>query len=145
MKIVDNPKEINGLRVIQDPNEMEQALKNGESFYHWELGDSLSPLIRNAEYCLIKPCLITEIKRGDCVFCIMEDRNGNRYPMVHQVWEISDASYYEELWFKIGSTMSTIFGWTKEVYGIARGTNIFQDMSTLELIETAKVEQNGNT
>lgn len=123
--IVDNPQTIDGLRVIQDPNEMKSALNNGETFYHWESGDSMSPLINNMEYCKIKPCTPTEVKRGDAVFCVMKDSTGNEYPMVHQVWEISDASHTEELWFKIGSTMSIIFGWTKDVFGIAKGTNIY--------------------
>ena len=70
-----------------------------------------------------------DVKRGDCVFCILDDGMGHEYPMVHQVWEISDASHTNELWFKIGSTMSTIFGWTKKVYGIAKGTNIYQEMT----------------
>ena len=125
-KIVDNPTEIEGLRIIQDPIEMIKALKNKETFYHWEYGDSLYPLISSGEYCLIKPCEPNEVKRGDCVFCIIEGLDGNIHPMVHQVWEISDASYTNELWFKIGSTSTTIFGWTKNVYGIAKGTNIFQ-------------------
>jgi hypothetical protein len=43
--------------------------------------------------------------------------------------EISDASHTDELWFKIGSTSSTVFGWTKQVYGIAKGTNIFQELT----------------
>jgi len=128
-KIVNEPREIDGLRVVQDSWEIAEALKNGESVYHWEFGDSLTPLIRDKEYCLIKPCAPIDVKRGDCVFCILDDGMGHEYPMVHQVWEISDASHTNELWFKIGSTMSTIFGWTKKVYGIAKGTNIYQEMT----------------
>lgn len=130
MRRVNEPEEIDGIRVVQDNDEIEKALKNGESVYHWEFGDSLSPLIRNMEYCLIKPCVPIEVKRGDCVFCVLHDDMGNVYPMVHQVWEISDASYSGELWFKIGSTGTSIFGWTKEVYGIAKGTDIFQEFTS---------------
>ena len=129
MKIVNQPREIDGLRVLQYPDEMEEALKNGESFYHWEAGTSMSPLIHDMEYCLIKPCDPKDVKRGDAVFCVIEHENGMRYPMVHQVWEISDAGHDGELWFKIGSTMSTVFGWTKEVYGIAKGTDIYQELT----------------
>ena len=124
IRFVNDPNKIDGLRVIQDPNEMEEALKNGESFYHWEYGDSLSPLIESGEYVKITPCDINEVKRGDCVFCVIEE-DGMVLPMVHQVWEISDASHSGELWFKIGSTHASIYGWTKKVYGIAKGTNIF--------------------
>jgi len=128
MRIVNEPKEIDGIRVIQDPHEMEQALKNGESFYHWEMGDSMTPLINHMEYCLVKPCAPIDVKRGDAVFCVINSMGG-RWPMVHQVWEISDASHTNELWFKIGSTGTSIFGWTKEVYGIAKGTDIYQEFT----------------
>jgi hypothetical protein len=134
MKIVNEPKDIDGIRVVQVDSEIEEALKNGEQVYHWEMGDSMSPLINNLEYCLIKPCKPTDVKRGDAVFCVMTDpTSGERYGMVHQVWEISDASHTDELWFKIGSTMTSIFGWTKEVYGIAKGTDIYQKL-TREMI-----------
>ena len=141
MRIVNNPTTIDGLRVIQDPEEMEQALKNGESFYHWEFGDSMSPLIKNMEYCKITPCVPNDVKRGDAVFCVLtHEMSGGRWPMVHQVWEISDASHTNELWFKIGSTSSSIFGWTKEVYGIAKGTDIFQKF-TAEMRDALKMEK----
>ena len=133
-KFVDNPQEIDGIRVVQDPNEMVNALINGETIYHWEFGDSLAPIINNGEYCKIAPCSPIDVNRGDCVFCVIH-ANGQAYPMVHQVWEISDCGYDGELWFKIGSTMSTIFGWTKDVYGIAKGTNIYQEMPTEEEFE----------
>ena len=130
MRIVNEPTEIDGIRVIQDEEEMEKALKNGESFYHWEFGDSMSPLIKNREYCLVKPCVPHDVKRGDAVFCVLTDEiTRQRWPMVHQVWEISDASHTNELWFKIGSTGTSVFGWTKEVYGIAKGTDIFQEFT----------------
>ena len=129
MRIVNEPKKIDGLRVIQDSYEMEEALKNGESFYHWEMGDSMSPLIKHMEYCKVTPCTPHDVKRGDAVFCVLHDEMGNSWPMVHQVWEISDASHTGELWFKIGSTGTSIFGWTREVYGIAKGTDIFQEFT----------------
>jgi hypothetical protein len=127
IKIVNSPSKIDGIRVVQDYGEILEALKNGESVMHWESGNSLHPLIKNLEYCCIKPCKPIDVKRGDCVFCIIEDENNHELlPMVHQVWEISNASATNELWFKIGSTYASIFGWTKRVYGIAKGTNIFQ-------------------
>jgi hypothetical protein len=142
MRIVNEPQEIDGIRVVQDNDEIEQALKNGERVYHWEFGDSMSPLINNREYCLIRPCVPTEVKRGDAVFCVMSDGYGHRYGMVHQVWEISDASHTGELWFKIGSTGTSIFGWTKEVYGIAKGTDIFQEFTNKwkEFLEAEKLK-----
>ena len=143
MRFVNQPKNIDGIEVIQDPIEMEEALKNGKQFYHWESGDSLSPLINNMEYCLIKPCAPRDIKRGDCIFCVIQDASGFSHPMVHQVWEISDASHSNELWFKIGDTHTTVFGWTKEVYGVAKGTNIYQEL-TPQIVEIFKQNQEKN-
>lgn len=129
MTIVNEPKEIEGIRVVQDYDEIESALKNGETVYHWEAGTSLSPLINHMEYCKIRPCAPIDVKRGDCVFCILNDGYGNNVPMVHQVWEISRSSYTNEFWFKIGSSGNTFFGWTNEVYGIAKGTDIYQEVT----------------
>ena len=141
MKIVNSPKTIGEYRVIQDPDEMKYALIRGESFYHWEVGNSLSPIISSGEYVFITPCNPKDVKRGDAVFCIIKTPQGLKYPMVHQVWEISDAGHDGELWFKIGSTMSTIFGWTKEVYGIAKGTDIYQEeIWSSESADTVEVE-----
>jgi len=117
---VDN---IDGVRVVQDYDDIYRAMQNGETVLHWEYGNSLAPLINNGEFCKIKPCVPAEVKRGDVVFCVL----GGQYPMVHQVTEISNASYTGELWFKIGDTHDTTYGWTKEVYGIAVGTNIFYE------------------
>jgi len=145
-RIVNEPREIDGIRVVQDSLEIKKALENKETVYHWEAGTSMQPLINHMEYCKIKPCVPVEVKRGDAVFCVLEDEYGHEYPMVHQVWEISDASHNGELWFKIGSTMSTIFGWTKKVYGIAKGTNIYQEITpeiraSWEEYETSKHER----
>lgn len=122
MKIVEDPSIIDGLRVVQDSEEIAEAMKNGETVLHWELGDSMAPIINNAEYCKITPInSVDEIKRGDAVFCKVHD-----YYMVHQVIEISDSGHDGKKWFKIGSTNNSIYGWTQEVLGKAQGTNIFQ-------------------
>jgi hypothetical protein len=59
----------------------------------------------------------------------MKAENGEEYYMVHQVWEISDCRFDRKKWFKIGSTGSSIFGWTCEVLGKAYGTDIFQEVT----------------
>lgn len=134
--IVDNPKIIDGLKVIQDYGEIAEALENGETVMHWEAGTSLSPIINHLEYCKIVPIKnINDVKRGDCVFCKLTNKNTDvPHYMVHQVWEISDAAYDGELWFKIGSSMSYIYGWTNEVLGLAYGTNIYQDSNVWDKI-----------
>lgn len=35
-KIVNEPREIDGMRVVQDSWEIAEALKNGETVLHWE-------------------------------------------------------------------------------------------------------------
>lgn len=124
MEIVNSPSFINGIKVAKDYGEVIESLKNNELVMHYEYGDSLSPLLNSGEYALIKPCKPIEVKRGDCVFCEVQG-----VLMVHQVWEISDASHTNELWFKIGSSMNTIYGWTKKIYGIAKGTDVYQGLS----------------
>jgi hypothetical protein len=128
MRIVNEPKKIHGLRVVQDYKEIAEALQNGESVYHWEAGDSMRPLIRHMEYCKIVPCVPIDVKRGDAVFCKLKDQHtGEEYYMVHQVWEISNCGYDHRMWFKIGSTGTNIFGWSCDILGKAYGTDIFQE------------------
>jgi hypothetical protein len=128
MRIVNEPETIDGIRVVQDNEEIAKALSNGETVYHWEAGDSMKPLIRHMEYCKIVPCAPIDVQRGDAVFCKMTSEYGEYY-MVHQVWEISNCSHDHRRWFKIGSTGTTIFGWTCEVLGKAFGTDIFQEVT----------------
>ena len=144
MRIVNNPREIDGIKVAKNYDEVMEALKNNEQVMHFEFGDSMKPLLKSGEYALIKPCVPFDVKRGDAVFCVLSDSVGNRYPMVHQVWEISNASHDGGLWFKIGSTMSTIFGWTQDVYGIAKGTDIYQEI-TDEIRESWKEYETANS
>ena len=130
MRIVNEPETIDGIRVVQDSEEIADALMRGESVYHWEAGDSMTPLIRHMEYCKIVPCVPIDVKRGDAVFCKMKDQHtGMEYYMVHQVWEISHCGHDGKYWYKIGSTGTTIFGWTDDVLGKAYGTDIFQEVT----------------
>ena len=50
MRIVNEPETIDGIRVVQNNEEIAKALSNGETVYHWEAGDSMKPLIRHMEY-----------------------------------------------------------------------------------------------
>jgi len=130
MKIVTNATEVDGLRVVQDYEEIAKALENGEAVLHWEAGESLKPLINHLEYCAISPIDPNDVKVGDCVFCKMTDAESKtKYYMVHQVWQISDGGHDGRKWFKIGSSMTTVYGWTQEVLGLAKGTDIYQDPS----------------
>ena len=129
MKIVNEPETIDNIKVVQDNDEIAEALSNGETVYHWEAGDSMTPLIHHMEYCKIIPCVPIDVKRGDAVFCKMKTNTGEEYYMVHQVWEISNCGYDHRKWFKIGSTGTTVFGWNDEVLGKAYGTDIYQEVT----------------
>jgi hypothetical protein len=145
MKIVTNATEVDGIRVVQDYEEIAKALENGETVLHWEGGDSLRPLINHLEHCAISPIDPNDVKVGDCVFCRMTDAETQmKYYMVHQVWQISDASYDGKKWFKIGSTMTSVYGWTQEVLGLAKGTNIYQNSRVWAKMmeEEAKMREN---
>ena len=132
MRFVDQPTEIDGFRVVQDSEEIAKALRNGETVYHWEAGDSMSPMLRHMEYCKIVPVAHPDdVKEGDAVFCkLNSDTNPLlHYYMVHQVWQKADFGHDGKIWFKIGSTMTTVFGWSSEVLGKAYGTDIFQEVT----------------
>ena len=109
---------------IRDYEEIKKNLENGNSVVHWEEGTSLYPIIKDREYCLIKPIKsIDDIKLGDCVFCLVRG-----YYMVHRVIDIivhpTEGKYLE-----IGDTWNNVFGWTQNVYGIATSTGFFKDFS----------------
>lgn len=42
---VNSPKEINGVRVVQEDLGILEALKKGETVLHWEAGDSMYPIL----------------------------------------------------------------------------------------------------
>jgi hypothetical protein len=128
-KYVHSPSEIDGFRVVQDGEDIKKALLNDETLYHWESGDSLSPIINNMEYCRITPINREDVVVGDCVFCEIAyhfpDGRDINIPMVHRCTDIVERD--GELWFRIDSTHGDHFGWTTNVYGRAIGTNIYQD------------------
>jgi len=138
-EIVNQPEEINGIRVVQDEKEILSALQNGETIMHYEFGNSLFPILKSGEYCRIRPIgeitvgIDKELIIGKPVFChfvypIKEGGYGDFY-MVHRCTEIIERD--GELYFRIEGTDGTNFGWTKDVYGIAESTGIFQDESVL--------------
>ena len=129
MRTVNEPQEIDGIRVVQNNVEIANALSHGETVYHWEAGDSMKPLINHMEYCKIIPCTPIDVKRGDAVFCKIKTPTGEDCYMVHQVWEISDCGHDGRKWFKIGSTGTMVFGWSCDVLGKAYGTDIYQEIT----------------
>jgi len=126
----NQPKDIDGFRVVQEGEEIFKALQNGETVMHWESGNSMFPILKNREYCKIIPANKDEIRPGMPVFCKFLYRTEEGFTaslyMVHRCTEIYNRD--GELYFKIEGTNGTLFGWTPDVYGIAESTNIFQGM-----------------
>ena len=96
----------------------------------------MTPILRHGEYAKLIPISEnTEIKRGDAVLCKLDNEYDSSTPfyMTHMVWEISTSSHDgdKKPWFKIGSSMTTIFGWTQDVYAIALGMNVFETFDNL--------------
>jgi hypothetical protein len=122
MRFVNRPDTLDGLRVVDDGEDILQALQNGETVMHWEFGNSMFPYLKSGEYCKIRPIAsIDEVNIGDAVFCTFR----GAYHMVHQC-----TNKYERdghVYCQISTTSGTVYGWTDEVWGIAESTNVFQE------------------
>lgn len=122
-EIVSKPTTVMGFRVENDANNAKEALLTGETIARFERGNSMHPLLKDGEYAVISPLGLdggTLPKVGDSVFC-----NVNGYLMTHMIVAISDTSV-EGRMYLIGSSHFDLFGWTNTIYGIAKGTNIFE-------------------
>jgi hypothetical protein len=136
-EIVNEPKEVKGFRVVQDGKEIMEALKAGETVMHWESGYSMHPIISHMEYCKIIPIdKVFEginIKGWDyfvgkpvfCHFVYKTEQGYQDFYMVHRCTEVYERD--GEVYYRIESTDGTHFGWTKDVYGVAESTGVFQD------------------
>lgn len=126
---VDNPETIDGFKVVNDENEILKCLQNNETIMHYEFGDSLFPILKSGEYCRIRPTKPKDVRKGDPVFCSFdyihpETHTEEKAYMVHRCTDIYNRDGV--LYFKIETTGGYCYGWTKDVYGIAESTNIFQ-------------------
>lgn len=133
-EIVNEPKELQGYRVVQDNEEIFKALQNNETVMHWESGNSMYPLLMHMEYCKISPAEKKDINIGDPVFCkfVYFDKINNKQEDIYMVHRCTDKVVRDgEPYFKIEGTDGTVFGWTKNVYGKAESTNVFQDERAL--------------
>ena len=121
-RVVNNPETIDGLRVVQDSEEIYRALKQGETVMHWESGSSMFPILMHLEYCRIRPLQEGEEPNvGDAVFCSFH----GQFFMVHRC--IDKVRRGDKVWYKIGTTGNTVYGWTDEVHGIAYSTDVYQE------------------
>lgn len=126
---VDNPETIDGFKVVNDENEILKCLQNNETIMHYEFGNSLFPILKSGEYCRIRPTKPKDVRKGDPVFCSFnyihpETHTEEKAYMVHRCTDIYNRDGV--LYFKIETTDGYCYGWTKDVYGIAKSTNIFQ-------------------
>lgn len=109
IEIVKNAEKLDGLRVIQNLEEVIETLKEGETIARFEFGDSMMPIFESGQY-----ARLTRLKElpqiGDAVFCCV-----NGYWMTHMVWMCNRASGQ----CLIGSTSGEIYGWTDEILALA--------------------------
>lgn len=110
MTIVESPEKLDGLKVIENDEEMVETLSKGETIAHWERGMSMHPVLTDGQYVRLEP--IHDIPNcGDIVYC-----NVNGYWMCHMVLVVNKASGY----CLIGSTSYDIYGWTNEILAIGK-------------------------
>lgn len=133
-KYVKSPKHINGVKVVNDIQEAVEELKKGNTIARFEYGDSMSPILKSGEYCIIEPIKdingINNISVGDAVLCKVGE-----YLMTHMVMMISSYSNCDKPYYLIGNTWMQYYGWTDEIYGIAKGTNVIEEPIDLKSVE----------
>ena len=119
-RIVNQPENVDGYRVVQEGEDVYKALKEGEIVMHWEAGNSMYPLLKHMEYCKIIPLGETVLNKefviGKPVFCHFVYPDGDKLIdvyMVHRCTEIYERD--GELYSRIEGTDGTHFGWTKDV------------------------------
>ena len=115
-------------KVIQDIEEaIEHFKKNQDCIARFEFGNSMSPILESGEYCVLKPIQYYSQPQsilGKAVLCIV-----NSHPMTHMVWNISTSSA-NGVYYLIGDSHGNIYGWTNQVFAVAKGTNIFEREET---------------
>lgn len=110
IKIVKNPEKLDGLRVVQNIDEVVKTLQSGETIARFEFGSSMMPIFRSGQYARLTRIHKCDIKIGDAVFCCV-----NGYWMTHMVWQYNSATGYA----LIGSTQMEMYGWTNEILAVA--------------------------
>ena len=125
-KIVNSPKELDGIKVYNNENEALEHILMGEEVARFEFGDSMMPILESGQYCKLIPIKNEdEVKVGDAVFC-----NLNGYLMTHMVLMKSNSSYGKPK-FLISSSGLSVYGWTEKVYAIAKGIPFIEDSAEI--------------
>ena len=118
---VKNPTMICNVEVVNDIIEAVERVQNGDTIARFEWGDSMQPILCHGEYGIISPIDPNNVKVGDAVLCKV-----NGYLMTHMVVLKSNSAHGDKPYFLIGSTSYDIYGWTSDIYGIVKGTNVFE-------------------
>ena len=124
------PTKVKGIKVVQNIRDVIESLFKGEKVCRFEYGNSLYPIIKSGEFCLLSPIAsIDEIKIGDIVFCKIENGEYPTY-MTHMVVGMSSSAHDGNKWFQIGSSMGEIYGWTRTIFAKAQGmgTRMMEDI-----------------
>jgi hypothetical protein len=108
--------------VIQEIEDVIQALQKDEVVCRYEFGDSMQPILQSGEYCKLTPLKSNqEASIGDAVFCCVHG-----CWMTHMVWNVSHSSA-NGTFYLIGSSSGDMYGWTNKVLAIAQGTNVVEE------------------
>lgn len=127
IKFVKSPHFINDVNVVNDIEEAVEWLKMGRKVARFEFGDSMMPILKSGEYCLIEPLNdLNNVNIGDTVLCEV-----NGYLMTHMVIMKSNTAK-DSPYFLIGSTSMYLYGWTNKIYGICKGTNVLEMHEDIE-------------
>ena len=89
------------------PEDIRAAIARGESLINREGGNSMLPLIKSKQPCLLSP-IDRELKPGDIVYCKVKGRH-----FTHKVVAVDNGRYL------IGNNHGKINGWTRDVIALA--------------------------
>lgn len=127
IKYVKSPNFVDGVNVINNIVEAVEWLKMGRKVARFEFGDSMMPILKSGEYCVIEPLNdLNSVNIGDAVLCEV-----NGYLMTHMVVSKS-TSAKDSPYFLIGTTSMYVYGWTNKIYGICKGTNVIEMSEDIE-------------
>lgn len=126
MKEVNNPKRLDGIRVVNDFHEIANALANGETIAHFEFGNSMSGILESGQYVKLSPLGHTQPKVGDVVFAKVGDS-----------YTCHMALFYNQCTKKygIGSTAGHVYCWSDKIIGI--GTPMEYKEPTINMFSPA--------
>lgn len=132
-RYVKSPKEINGVKVVNNINEAVNALLNKTPIARFEYGESMKPILNDGEYGIVYPIdSLDDVKVGDAVLCEVDG-----YLMTHMVI-VKSESNSKTPYFLIGSSHMQLYGWTNKIYGIVIGTDVFEEPRRFDEVEEIK-------